>query len=262
MKSKSVSESPPSSELGLTGIGLANIFTSEEDNEVNDNSQLKHEELNGFQFNIKIAEAEWNTEKKTLFATYVWNGARLLCTYIETHRELIKDKSVLELGAGVGLPSLMSWSIGASYVCASDYPSEYLIETLTENMTRNCMKDPSDPSRSFSVVGYKWGADVSPLIDANRGCKYDVVVASECLWRHEQHEDLLLSLSSVLKAGGIAILTFSHHIPGIESGDLLFFTKATSFGFRVTHISSTKQPDMWTDGREVDMFIYVIELAT
>ena len=46
--------------------------------------------------------------------------------------------------------------------------------------------------------------------------RYDVAIASECLWCHDQHENLLASIAAVLKPGGIALVTFSHHVPGCK----------------------------------------------
>ena len=48
--------------------------------------------------------------------------------------ELVKGKSVLELGAGAGLPSLVCAINGASQVVVTDYPDADLIENLRYNI--------------------------------------------------------------------------------------------------------------------------------
>jgi nicotinamide N-methyltransferase len=47
----------------------------------------------------------------------------------------VKGKTVLELGAGGGLPSLVCAINGASQVVVTDYPDAELIENLRYNIT-------------------------------------------------------------------------------------------------------------------------------
>jgi predicted nicotinamide N-methyase len=99
------------------------------------------------------------------------------------------------------------------------------------------------------------GTDMTPILAANGGDKYDFVVASECLWRHEQHAILVSSMAAALKPGGSAILTYSHHITGLEAEDDNFFEVATAHGFIITKRTTLKQPQMWSDSKQVDMYI-------
>ena len=45
-----------------------------------------------------------------------WNAARAFATYLDTHEDLYKGRNVLELGAGGGLPSLVTALNGARKV--------------------------------------------------------------------------------------------------------------------------------------------------
>lgn len=45
-----------------------------------------------------------------------WNAARAFATYLDIHPELYKDRFVLELGAGGGLPSIVAAKNGARKV--------------------------------------------------------------------------------------------------------------------------------------------------
>lgn len=54
------------------------------------------------------AEDDFNKEKKTLFATHIWNGSTVLANYIiDELSGDISNASVVELGAGAGLPSML-----------------------------------------------------------------------------------------------------------------------------------------------------------
>ena len=74
--------------------------------------------------------------------------------------------------------------LGASFVCASDYPSTAVIENLKTNINLNFGEVDL-----IAVEEHIWGSDTHNLISINNGRKYDILVASECLWKHEQVED-------------------------------------------------------------------------
>jgi predicted nicotinamide N-methyase len=62
----------------------------------------------------------------------VWPSAIALHNLLQKHPSLIKDKTVLELGAGIGLPSLMIADVARS-IQISDYDSE-AVELLRKNI--------------------------------------------------------------------------------------------------------------------------------
>lgn len=66
----------------------------------------------------------------------------------------MKGKTVLELGAGGGLPSLVCALNGASQVVVTDYPDADLIENLHYNIT-NC---------SHLADSHKIIAEASPFV--------------------------------------------------------------------------------------------------
>ena len=138
-------------------------------------------DLGAVQLQVWVAEDEFNQQKKTLFATHIWPGSRTLAKHLIQQSDIVKGKSVLEFGAGAGIPSMTARKIGAQFVCATDYPAPTVLENLRTNIELNCSDD-----KNIAYCGFMWGDDVSPLLDTNEGQRYDVLLASECLWRHEQ----------------------------------------------------------------------------
>ena len=58
--------------------------------------------------------------------------------YLQQHAEsIVQHKNVLELGAGAGLPGLISAMLGAQNVVITDYPDADLIANLQYNID-NC----------------------------------------------------------------------------------------------------------------------------
>jgi predicted nicotinamide N-methyase len=47
----------------------------------------------------------------------VWPGCLLMCDYIITHQDIFRNRTVVELGGGVGLASMVASKIGAKPVC-------------------------------------------------------------------------------------------------------------------------------------------------
>jgi EEF1A N-terminal glycine/lysine methyltransferase len=235
--------------------------------EVEEDNPLQEETVGPFKVLFRIAEDDFNKEKKTLFATMVWSGARILSTFLVTdHSDRIRGSSVVELGAGVGLPSLICHKLGAKRVCSTDYPAPTVLATLLENVLRNAENDAVSDCRSSSeiaprddlhVLGYLWGEDPSEVLSFNGGQQYDVAIASECLWRHETHILLAKSLGLIVRPGGLAFISFSHHIPGLEENDLKFFEIAREFGFDVESTHTFDVPRMWSD-KIAPLFLYVL----
>ena len=214
-------------------------------------------------FYVATAENEYNCGKKTLFATHIWSGAKILTEKLITnYAEYITGKSVIEFGAAAGLPSLACLSpLGARLVLATDYPSSEVIKNLKGNLDRHFHSNPSSSlsttSASYHVVEHQWGESVSPLIACNEEKQFDVAIASECLWRHELHEDLVSSIYHSLRSGGRAFITFSHHqAPGNEEKDMNFFQIAESKGLKVSVIDARSGQAMWNPEKESTILFY------
>lgn len=162
--------------------------------------EIHSETIGQYHLKVRIPEEEWNQEKKTLFATMIWHGARnlshyLIQNYSEYRKNSLDSFSVLEFGAGVGIPSLICSCLGSSLVCISDYPTDYILEILRQNIDLNSHYYPHS---RVEVVGYKWGTDPNEILNKNSGNCYDLILASECLWRHEQVRIIFSSALSLL----------------------------------------------------------------
>ncbi|XP_078039800.1 methyltransferase-like protein 22 [Augochlora pura] len=66
----------------------------------------------------------------------VWRGALLLADYILSNPDLFKDKTVLELGAGVGLTSIVASFLAKEVIC-TDVDVEGILKLIRRNFVRN-----------------------------------------------------------------------------------------------------------------------------
>jgi len=182
------------------------------DDDEEEDSEFKDVVVGEEEFKIKLI---CNEEiPSTLFAQYIWPASKVLSSHL---LELDLPSSVLELGAGCGLPSMVMCRRGVGRVLVTDFPHPILLDEIEQNLARNCpYKD------NVQITGLLWGEEM--------GEKVDMVIASEVLWLHDQHENLLKTISSSLNPLGTCLIAFSHHIPTLEEKDLHFFHLAREGG--------------------------------
>lgn len=166
------------------------------------------------------------TDDRLLFSHYLWNASLLLAEIIEagtldgtrlspqlgtvlpaaalTERDFdIRSKAILELGAGTGLPSMLSALLGASEVVVVDYPTPVVIDTLRKNIAFNCQPAFSPAgtvASSVRVDGHAWGELETPFAVENKA-RFDRILVCDCLWMPYQHANLHRSIAHFMKDG-------------------------------------------------------------
>jgi nicotinamide N-methyltransferase len=170
-----------------------------------------------------------------LWGHLLWNAAQVIARYIEDNADrLVKDRDVLELGAGAGLPSLICALNGARRVVVTDYPDPDLIENLRHNIKFSIPQQYCD---TITANGYLWGNDTTMLKDdlENHGQGFDLLILADILFNHSEHEKLIQTLRQTLKKGPAAraLVFFTPYRPWLLQKDLRFFDLARDGGFVV-----------------------------
>ncbi|ETS62972.1 hypothetical protein PaG_02742 [Moesziomyces aphidis] len=133
----------------------------------------------------------------------------------------VRGKTVVELGAGTGLPGLVACVMGAAKTVITDYPDPHVIENLQGNLDLALLSKPNTAGNSsqrrpnphyaeartrVEVLGLGWGnhdeeARVynSSLSSGGSGGGYDVVLAADVLWVSSAHPLLIHSIRALLK---------------------------------------------------------------
>eukprot|EP00833_Pecoramyces_ruminatium_P015027 jgi/Orpsp1_1/1189059/evm.model.d7180000069169.1 len=125
-------------------------------------------------FPFKISNVEVKVKDNTLYlklpdvnggevylmSHYIWNSSLLMAKQIENNDINVKGKRVLELGAGAGLPSLISCLNNAKEVIVSDYPDDIIVKNLEFNKKKNI---PESHINNLTVVGHAWGKNIKQL---------------------------------------------------------------------------------------------------
>lgn len=165
---------------------------------------------------ISLADPTGDDDRR-LFSHYLWNASLLLAEFVESgtlgleeggekggvtsplgpplSTFSVRGHSVLELGAGTALPSLLAALLGATRVVLTDYPAPAVISNLTANAARNARPElsPSGVVAPVEVEGHAWGVPDGPIAKASRRA-FDRVLVCDCLWMPWQHENLLWSV--------------------------------------------------------------------
>lgn len=138
---------------------------------------------------------------RALTGAWVWHSALVLAETMTSHSRLGQDqfpiffgKSVIELGAGAGLPGLTAALLGASRVVLTDVGA--LLPGLRKNVEANGLGD------RVEVRELVWGSEESLSIIG----EFDVVLMSDVFFDAEEMAALGRTLRTVCRRRGTVIL--------------------------------------------------------
>jgi len=173
-----------------------------------------------------------------LWGHLLWNAGQIIAKYIEDDAvHLVANKTVLELGAGAGLPSFICALHGAKKIVVTDYPDTDLIENLRYNI---CHSINQQYQSTVVAKGYLWGNDVHPLkteiTDAEKG--FDLLILADILFNHSEHGKLISTVEQTLsrEIEARALVFFTPYRPWLLEKDLRFFELAKQAGLVVNKL--------------------------
>lgn len=156
----------------------------------------------------------------------------MIARFLEDCSDLyLVGKSVLEFGAGAGLPSLVACIKGAKVTVVTDYPENQLIDNLQYNIDTCLGLDKARISPIFAQ-GYKWGANPTPLLShttlgpPGSGVeRFNTLILADLLFNHACHVSLLESIIETLarEESASALIFFTPYRPWLLDKDMAFF---------------------------------------
>ena len=184
----------------------------------------------------------------TTEAHLLWNGSRIISQYFESRPDEVRGRSVLELGAGAGLPSLTCAMLGARKVVVTDFPDPDIVNNMRKNI-QECehlpaaQGNPEDPV--IVAEGFTWGADPTHLLAHLRPTgesKFDVLILADLLFRHSEHAKLVDTVEQTMRRhpDSRAYVFFTSYRPWLRHKDLVFFDIARERGLVVDKVVEEK----------------------
>jgi predicted nicotinamide N-methyase len=128
---------------------------------------------------------------RVLTGSWVWGSALVLSEWMATQGRFLfhfQDKTVLELGAGAGLPGLTAALLGARRVVLTDIAP--LLPALVKNVEANGLQD------RVEVRELVWGSDEFPSRPGELG-EFDLVLMSDLFYDPEEMAALAKTVKRV-----------------------------------------------------------------
>ncbi|XP_019721950.1 histone-arginine methyltransferase METTL23 isoform X1 [Hippocampus comes] len=123
------------------------------------------------------------------YGMYVWPSAVVLAQYIWSRRADVKDKTVLELGAGVSLPGVLASRCGAKVILSDNADAPACLENCRRSCEANGLHD-------VLTVPLTWG-EVSP--DLLQLPPLHLILASDVFYEPRDFEDVLVTVVFLLR---------------------------------------------------------------
>lgn len=191
---------------------------------------------------LTLTVAPKEGKANTLLADHLFSPALLLAERIEIGLLDVRDQTVVELGAGAGLPSLLMSTLEQAprLVVITDYPDAGILGNVEKNVDRN--------KEAFTCEvkcnGYEWGGNPDSLFQLlpSGSSGFDIMILSDLLHFETSHDDLVLSIKLLLarsSAARVHVGAGSYTKPHVCDG---FLDKATSAGLSFQeHFNTTEK---------------------
>lgn len=213
---------------------------------VNSNNKNKEEDETRSQLIIYILSESWEG-----YGDILWASARHISNLLAdatSCRQLLKmpplanndnaqqqhpllGLSLVELGAGAGVPSWVAMHCGARVVC-TDQAVPDRIRSIAEcaernyreikdkdensNSDNNNNNEPSilDMAKKARACALDWGGSVDQVLaclDKNKRERFDVIVAADCCYMPWLQPKLLDTMYALMSDRGVALIPFALH---------------------------------------------------
>jgi predicted nicotinamide N-methyase len=133
----------------------------------------------------------------------LWQAATLLADYLVEFPELVRNQTVLELGAGLGLCGLVAHHLGAARTVVTD-GDKYALEKLRFNVQQNPVSSSCNhhhPTGSIECRRLLWGKTVpsTKVTLDDDDDKFDVILGADVIYGWDSFEPLLDTVVAWMK---------------------------------------------------------------
>lgn len=128
--------------------------------------------------------------------SFLWPCSLVMSCYLIQNIDSFKHKKFLEIGAGVGLPSLVAGKIGAKKCIITDRAEE---EKVILNIKRNITENLLDSVCSAYAIN--WGYNIVENLEEKmkEACDIDYLIGSDVFYTTESFDEILLTYMALLK---------------------------------------------------------------
>ena len=124
----------------------------------------------------------------------LWQSSKNLCSHLCENPHIVRNKSVIELGAGLGLAGIVAFKLGAERVVLTDGDTDTL-DNMRENVSLNTKSsiDSSEAQNLITCKQLRWGRHVEEFRTKWTQDKgFDVVMVSLTFLLYKEFLSLFL----------------------------------------------------------------------
>ncbi|XP_017756481.1 PREDICTED: methyltransferase-like protein 22 [Eufriesea mexicana] len=170
---------------------LHNIITHDDDDDIDIDRQQEG----------KLLIEHYISTELQYVGLQVWRGALLLADYILSNPDLFKDKIILELGAGVGLTSIVASFLAEKVIC-TDIDIKGILKLIHRNFVRNktYIKSKFD-IEELNFLNLKW-----PTFYKERINEATVILAADVIYDEIITEGFVQTLAELLNSNTLKVV--------------------------------------------------------
>ena len=140
----------------------------------------------------------------------LWTGSRVMAEFLVagTNPSFVRNKRVLELGAGLGLCGIVAHKLGASEVCLTDGDANVL-KNLRYNVKANIKAEDNDECSTVTCTCPQliWDHNIEQFLDSQQQKQkgsggrryYDLIMAADVAYMSKSIEPLLKTVHKCLE---------------------------------------------------------------
>lgn len=152
----------------------------------------------------------------------IWPGCKMFLTYIDSHLDLFKGKTIVELGSGIAICTLFLTKFGNPQLAIATDGNKLVVDLMKSNAElSNCQNVECD-------ILY-WGSDSAKEFREKHG-KFDIVMGSEIVYNEACVDPLVITLNELLAENGRFIVG---HIFRYNRVTRYFMQKVDENGFEL-----------------------------
>lgn len=127
----------------------------------------------------------------------VWEAAEILSQHLIGMDLDWREVRSLELGAGVGLASLVAWHLGAARSVATDRGK--VLQCTRQNMLLNMRLNNATPGDRYRVAQLDWGSDDAAALQRAHGGEggFDLIMGSDLVYDESVFAPLVATLDAL-----------------------------------------------------------------
>lgn len=133
-------------------------------------------------------------------SVFTWPSSLLLALYLVSNPNLVANSSVIEIGAGNALPSIVAGKIGCKHLTISDRSDTEVQSIINHTILANSLQDIA------KAVPLPWGSWDNEVYET----PFDVILGADVFYSTEDFDSVLLTVLQLFEKNPEAIFVSSY----------------------------------------------------